>query len=135
MANDLKNQAHKLDTTWTMLKLTYGIVPIVAGADKFFNMLTNWEMYLNPMFAKMVPLSTMHLMYAVGVVEMLAGLTVLFFCTRVGGYVVALWLTVIAISLIAMGRFYDVAVRDIVMAVGAIALAQLTEIREDLKNK
>jgi len=134
MTNNMQNQTHKLNTTWTMLKLTYGIVPIVAGADKFFNLLTNWQMYLNPAILKIVPLGPVHFMYAVGGIEILAGLMVLFVATRLGGYLVALWLVAIAISLALMGQFYDVAVRDIVMAIGAIALAQLTEIKESLKK-
>lgn len=134
MNNDMQSQAHKLNNTWTMLKLTYGIVPIIAGTDKFFNLLTNWEMYFNPAMLKIIPLSKIHCMYAVGSIEILAGLIVLFFSTRLGGYIVAAWLICIALSLIAMGNFYDIAVRDAVMAIGAIALAQLTEIRENLKK-
>lgn len=134
MSNAIQSQIDKLYNTWTMLRLTYGIVPIIAGADKFFNLLTNWEMYLNPAILKIVPLSTIHFMYAVGFIEILAGVIVLFLSTRLGGYIVAAWLTCIALNLIAMGHFYDIAVRDVVMAIGALALAQLTEIRENLKK-
>jgi len=134
MTNDAQTQAHKLNCTWTMLRYTYGLVAIIAGADKFFNLLANWEMYLNPEILKVVPLSTMHFMYAVGAIEIAAGLIVLFFCARFGSYLIAAWLTGIALSMIAMGHFYDVAVRDLVIAVGAIALAQLTAIHEHLKK-
>lgn len=131
MINGSPMQLQKFNTTQLMLKLTYGIVPIVAGADKFFNMLTNWYMYYNPAIVNMLPLTATQFSYAVGIIEICAGILVLSGTyTRYGAYVVSAWLTCIALSLIMMGQFYDVAVRDLVMAVGAFALAQLTEIKE-----
>jgi uncharacterized membrane protein YphA (DoxX/SURF4 family) len=113
-----------------MLKLTYGIVPIVAGADKFFNLITHWQIYYNPTIINMLPISITQFSYVVGTIEIVAGLLVLSAFTRYGAYIVAAWLTLIALNLVMMGQFFDIAVRDLVMAVGAIALAQLTEIQE-----
>lgn len=116
-----------VNKVWWMLKLTYGIVPIVAGLDKLgFYMLTNWAQYLNPAIARLLPLSAIHFMYVVGIIEIVAGLLVLSKWTRFGAYIVALWLVAIALSLLAMGAFIDVAVRDLVMAVGALSLGMLT---------
>jgi len=134
MTNDMQYQKSKLDSIYTMLKLTYGLIPVIAGADKFFNILTNWQMYLNPMLLKMIPFTPLQCMYAVGVIEIIAGCVVLFINTRLGAYVITLWLVAISINLISMGLFYDVAVRDIVMAIGALALAQLAELRESLQR-
>jgi uncharacterized membrane protein YphA (DoxX/SURF4 family) len=130
MITNLPVLQKKIDMTQLMLKLTYGIVPIAAGADKFFNLLTNWPMYYNPMLLNLVPLSPMHFSYLIGIIEICAGLLILSPYTRYGAYVVAAWLVAIAVSLVTMGSFYDIAVRDLVMAVGAIALAHLTEIKE-----
>lgn len=116
-----------VNRVWWMLKLTYGIVPILAGLDKLgIYKLANWVQYLNPSIAKMVPLTALQTMYVVGIIEIVAGLLVLTRWTRYGAYLVALWLVAIAINLIAMGSFIDVAVRDLVMAVGALSLAMLT---------
>lgn len=109
----------------TTLRWLYGLVPIVAGLDKFFNLLTNWEMYLNPAALKIVPLSDVKFMHLVGVIEIIAGVLTLA-RPRVGGFVVMAWLFAIAIQLVAMGQFFDVAVRDCAMALGALTLAQLT---------
>lgn len=119
----------KIRPTWFMLKLTYGIVPIIAGADKFLNLLADWHIYFNPTLINMAPLSEIHLMYLVGVIEIIAGLLVLSSYTRYGAYIVMLWLMVIALNLISVG-LYDIAVRDVVMAIGALALAQLSELLE-----
>ncbi len=111
---------------WKLLKYTYGIVPIVAGLDKFFNILTNWSAYANPAIAKAVSLEPATFMYIVGVIEIIAGILVLSKATKFGAYLVALWLLIIAGDLVSMGVYYDVAVRDAVMAIGAIALGLLS---------
>jgi uncharacterized membrane protein YphA (DoxX/SURF4 family) len=108
-----------------VLKYTFGLVPIVAGLDKFTNLLTDWESYLNASLVRMLPFSASTFMSIVGVIEIVAGLLVLV-RPRIGGYVVMAWLVCIALQLIAGQHFYDVAVRDLVMAVGAFSLAQLS---------
>ena len=111
----------------TLLKFTFGLVPIVAGADKFTNLLTNWSAYLNPSLASILPFSAHTFMMIVGVIEIVAGILVLV-KTRFGAYLVSLWLVLIALTLLASGKFLDVAVRDLVMAIGAYSLAKLTQI-------
>ena len=108
-----------------ILKYTYGIVPIVAGLDKFTNLLTHWEDYLSPSIAGMLPFSAGTFMHIVGIIEIVAGILVLF-RPRPGGYVVMAWLTLIALTLIFGGHYFDVAVRDLVMAIGAYCLARLS---------
>ena len=117
----------QLDTTWKMLRLTYGLVPIVAGADKFTNLLVDWKQYASPLLGNL-PLSP--LMVVVGVIEIVAGILVLA-RPRLGAYVVAAWLVAIAGNLITTGHYFDVAVRDLVMAIGAFGFAKLSEARAE----
>ncbi len=109
-----------------LLKYTFGLVPIVAGLDKFTNILTNWSQYLSEGLAAIIPLETSTFMMIVGVIEIIAGVLVLT-KTRIGAYVVAAWLVAIALSLIFSWTYVDVAVRDLVMAIGAFSLAKLSE--------
>jgi uncharacterized membrane protein YphA (DoxX/SURF4 family) len=108
-----------------ILKYTYGIVPVVAGLDKFTNLLTKWEDYLSPSIIKMLPFNAGTFMHIVGIIEIVAGILVLI-QPRAGGYVVMAWLTLIALTLISGGHYFDVAVRDLVMAIGAYCLAKLS---------
>lgn len=109
------------------LKFTFGIVPIVAGLDKFTNLLTNWVDYLHPSIVRMLPFDAVVFMKIVGVIEIIAGVIVLV-RPLIGGYIVMLWLICIALQLIAGGHYFDVAVRDLVMAVSAFTLVQLTRV-------
>lgn len=113
----------------SILKLTYGLVPIVAGADKFTNILTGWSQYLSSDFANILPFSVATFMMIVGVIEIVAGILVLW-KTEIGAYVVAAWLVCIALTLIISFNYLDVAVRDIVMAIGAFTLGRLTRVTE-----
>src|ERR1051325_1716982 len=118
----------EIDRSWWTLRLTYGLVPVVAGVDKFTNLLTDWTKYLHPAVTHVMPASTF--MHVVGLIEIVAGLLVLNSkTTRFGAYLVAAWLGGIALNLITMGGFFDVAVRDLVMGIGAFTLAKLTELR------
>ena len=117
-------QAEKIQQ---VLKYTYGFVPIVAGLDKFTNLLTNWETYLSPSITNILPFSAVTFMHIVGVIEIVAGVLVLI-RPRVGGFVVMAWLAAIAITLISGGKYFDVAVRDLVMAIGAFCLAKLSAV-------
>jgi uncharacterized membrane protein YphA (DoxX/SURF4 family) len=118
----------QLDRSWWTLRLTFGLVPIVAGADKFTNLLVDWKQYLSPVAANL-PVSASTFMMIVGVIEILAGVIVLSRFTRIGAYVVSAWLAGIALNLVTTGNYFDVAVRDLVMAIGAFTLAKLTEAR------
>jgi hypothetical protein len=116
-----------LHSVFTLMKLTYGIVPIVAGLDKFTNILVPWDTYLNAGIASMIPFSAHTFMMIVGAIEILAGVLVLI-RPAIGGFVVMAWLTLIALTLIFSGNHYDVAVRDLVMAIGAFSMARLARI-------
>ncbi|HKS43443.1 MAG TPA: hypothetical protein VJX74_22705 [Blastocatellia bacterium] len=123
---------NKLNTAWWALRISFGVVPFLAGLDKFFNLLTNWQMYINPSLARLLPVSGTTFMHVVGVIEMIVGLAILTRWTRLGSYVAMIWLTLIALTLVLGGMFLDVAVRDLVMAIGAYTLAQLTEARQSV---
>lgn len=116
--------------SWWALKLTYGLLFVVAGADKFLNLITFWPKYISPMVANMLPLALGHVVMGAAIFEILLGAAILFKFTRLGGYVSAAWLTLIALNLVAMGGVLDIAVRDLVMAVGALVLAWLTAVVE-----
>jgi uncharacterized membrane protein YphA (DoxX/SURF4 family) len=120
----------RLDSAWWALRIGLGLGSFLAGLDKFFNILANWEMYLSPLALKIVPVSAGTFMRAVGVVEMIVGLAILTRWTRLGAYVAMLWLVAIAINLVTTGMFFDLAVRDVEIAIGAYTLARLTEVRE-----
>ena len=117
----------RIKPVYNLMKLTFGIVPIVAGLDKFTNLLTNWSNYIHPAIAGMLPFSPQTFMMIVGVVEIAAGIVVLI-RPAIGGYVVAAWLTLVALSLLASGNYLDVAVRDLVMAIGAFSLARIAKV-------
>jgi uncharacterized membrane protein YphA (DoxX/SURF4 family) len=119
-----------LELPFRMLRSGLGLGAFLAGLDKFFNILTNWEVYLSPLATSLIPVSPATFMRGAGVIEMIAGAALLAGLTRLGGYVVAGWLVAIAASLVTTGQFYDVAVRDVVMAIAAFTLARLSEARE-----
>jgi hypothetical protein len=112
------------------LKIAFGVVPFLAGLDKFFNLLTDWPRYLSPAVEAILPVSGQAFMYCAGVIEMVVGIAILTRWTVIGSYVAAVWLVAIASNLVASGTYLDVAVRDLVMATAAYALARLTEARE-----
>jgi len=120
------NLNQSIKPTLNLLKLTFGIVPIVAGLDKFTNLLTNWEQYVHPSVASMLPISASAFMMIVGVIEIVAGIIVLK-KTEIGGYIVAAWLTLIALTLLASFKFVDVAVRDLVLAIAAFSMARIAK--------
>lgn len=122
----VKTQVERVVST---LKWTFGLVPIAAGADKFIHALTNWDKYLSPLVPRITHLAPHTFMSIVGVVEIVAGIIVLA-KPRVGAFIVGLWLLAIAGNLITTGGYYDVAVRDIVMAISAFCLFMLTHARE-----
>ena len=110
---------------WQLLHIGFTVAPIVFGLDKFFGLLVNWDQYLAPAIANLTPLGT-HLMVVVGVVEIVAGVVV-FMRPRFGGYLVAAWLLGIIGNLLLIPGYYDVALRDFGLLLGALALARLSE--------
>jgi uncharacterized membrane protein YphA (DoxX/SURF4 family) len=117
-----------INRVWWTLRVVFGLVPIVAGLDKFANLLTRWDMYLAPAFARLIPFNAQTFLMIAGVIEIIVGLGVLFTpWTRVFAWIAGIWLLCISVNLLA-GGFYDVAVRDIVMAISSFCLARLTAI-------
>lgn len=119
---------NRLNSSWWALRIGLGLVPFLAGVDKYFNLLTRWEQYLNPLVLRLVPVAAGTLMRGIGIIEMIVGLAILTRWTRLGAYVAAAWLVGIALNLVIMGSFLDVAVRDLLLAVAAFTLARLTEV-------
>ena len=121
----METTIHHSENVQQVLKYTYGLVPIVAGLDKFTNLLTQWSDYLSPFMLNLLPFDAGTFMMIVGIIEIAAGVLVLI-RPHIGAYVVMAWLIAIALNLILSGHYLDVAVRDLVMSVGAYALAKLT---------
>jgi len=111
----------------TVLKYTFGLVPIIAGLDKFTNILTNWSQYA---LADKLPFAVGTFMMIVGVIEIIAGVLV-FLKPKIGALVVMGWLIAISLTLILSWTYIDIAVRDLVMAVGAFSLYKLTCIKSE----
>jgi hypothetical protein len=107
-----------------LLRTVFTVAPILFGLDKFTNILVDWTIYLAPVATGIVPVSAQTFMYGVGVVEIIAGILVAV-RPRIGSLVVALWLLGIIINLLVLGNFFDVALRDFGLLVGALALNRL----------
>jgi hypothetical protein len=107
-----------------LLRTVFTVAPIAFGLDKFANLLTDWPQYLAPWIDDLVPGTAQQAMYAVGVVEVLAGVAVAV-APRFGAWLVAAWLAGIILNLLTIPGFYDVALRDFGLLVGAVALARL----------
>jgi uncharacterized membrane protein YphA (DoxX/SURF4 family) len=118
----------RLITPWWALRIGLGAAAFLAGLDKFFNLLADWPAYLSPLAAHLLPMSASSFMHIIGVIEMVVGGAILAGYTEVGGYVAAVWLAGIAVNLITTGHYFDVAVRDVAMAISAFTLARLTEV-------
>ncbi|MFZ0432526.1 MAG: hypothetical protein WBS18_11385 [Candidatus Acidiferrales bacterium] len=131
----MSNFDARLNAAWWALKIGLGVGPIITGIDKYFNKLTEWGMYLSPLATKVVPVSAATFMHVVGVVEIVAGLIVLSRWTKIGSYIVMLWLLGIAVNLLTTGMFYDLAMRDVEIAIGAFALSQLATVRDQATAK
>jgi len=113
---------------YEILHIGFAVLPIVAGLDKFLHFLQigSWENYLAPIVPRITGLEAHTFMLGVGVVEIIAGLLVAFW-PRLGGYVVMLWLWGIIVNLLMIPNFFDVALRDFGLSLGALALARLSE--------
>ena len=119
MTGDATYQAYQL------LHFGFIVAPIVAGVDKFVHLLVNWDQYLAPTVAGMLPISGHNFMLMVGIVEVIAGLIVAF-APQIGGYIVALWLWGIIANLLLVPGYFDIALRDFGLSLGALALARLS---------
>ena len=121
----------KLNAIYWPLRLTYGLVPLLAGLDKYVGVLADWERYLSPTAAALLPVEPSTFLQTVGVVEIAVGLAVLTGATRLGALAASGWLVLISLDL-ALGGFFDVAVRDLAMAVGAYTLASVAALRGEV---
>lgn len=112
-----------------ILHVGFTAAPVLFGLDKFTHLMTNWDAYLAPTFARLSPLSAHGTMRVVGAIEIAAGLLVAL-KPRIGGYVVAAWLAGIILNLSLLGNAWDIALRDFGLMLGALALARLATARE-----
>ena len=113
---------------FVLLRTVFTVAPILFGLDKFANIMVHWPQYLAPVVTDVIPVSGQQFMYAVGVVEIIAGLLVAW-RPRIGSLVVCAWLAGIIINLLLVPGFYDVALRDFGLLVAALALNRLATAR------
>jgi hypothetical protein len=107
-----------------LLRIGFIVAPILFGLDKFFDVLVDWERYLAPEINDLIPGNAHQAMLAVGVIEIVAGITVAI-RPRIGGYLVAAWLAGIIVNLLLIGDYYDIALRDFGLLLAALTLARL----------
>ncbi|MGE0022007.1 MAG: hypothetical protein AB7S70_00030 [Hyphomicrobium sp.] len=119
----------RLESSRIALRVSFGLLPLLAGLDKFTYLLTDWSAYVGPVARSLLPVDAETFLYAVGIIEILVGVAVLTRWTVIGSYAAAGWLSVIAVNLVIAG-FFDIAVRDVVLAVAAFTLARLTEVHD-----
>jgi uncharacterized membrane protein YphA (DoxX/SURF4 family) len=118
----------RLNSTVTALRIAIGLMATLAGLDKFFNLLANWEGYVAPIAQQLLPISASAFMSIVGVIEFAVGITILAIRPSLGAFVASAWLILVAINLVLGGHF-DIAVRDVVLAVAAFALGEFEQAR------
>ena len=128
--DDVGKSARQPLVAYWALRIALGVVPIVAGLDKFANLLADWTTYLSPLVARLSPVSPENFMRAAGVIEVVVGAAILLGHARVFAWIAAAWLAAIALQLLTSGHFFDIAARDAVMATAAFALARLAEVAE-----
>ncbi|MGH9177921.1 MAG: hypothetical protein ACRD0N_05130 [Acidimicrobiales bacterium] len=124
VATPAKDLSHPGVQAFWLLRLGFTVAPILFGLDKFAHVLVDWDRYLAPEFTDLFNAEAHTLMYLVGAVEILAGLVVLL-KPRFGGYLVAAWLGAIIVNLLLQADFYDIALRDFGLLLGALTLARL----------
>ena len=110
-----------------LLRIAFTVAPILFGLDKFFNVMVDWETYLAPWINDIVPGSAATAMHLVGIVEIVAGILVAL-KPRYGAYVVAAWLAGIILNLLTYSGYYDIALRDFGLMLGALTLARLASV-------
>jgi hypothetical protein len=135
MTHILNIEAHHIEVrglkqpivqAYEVLHLGFTVAPLVAGLDKFFHLLVNWDQYLAPPIARLLPFSTHTFMLLAGVIEIIAGLGVLW-KPRIFAYIVSAWLVGIIVNLLISGAYFDIALRDLGLALGAFALGRLSQ--------
>lgn len=135
MSNVMSQPIHRASAhsperqAYQLLHWGFVAAPVIAGLDKFSHLLTNWDQYLAPVFARALGGSAHGFMLVVGVVEIVAGLLVAV-RPRIGAYVVAAWLAGIIVNLLLSGSYYDIALRDFGLCLGALALGRLAQVND-----
>lgn len=119
----------QLHAAYWALKLSFGLMSVVIGLDKFSHLLVEWGGYTAPFFVRLMPFNPTYFMYIAAVVEIVLGVAVLTRWTRTGAFLLGLWLLAVTVNMIAAG-YYDIALRDWVITVGAFALAFMTPAAE-----
>jgi hypothetical protein len=120
----------QLQLPTNVLRIALGLTATLAGLDKFFNILVDWTGYVSPLTAELLPVSTGFFMRGVGIIELAVGASILFLAPVIGSYVASAWLLLVAVNL-AIGGFFDIAVRDVVLAISAFTLARLLTLQEE----
>lgn len=121
-----------IDSAWWALRVGLGVGPALAGLDKIFrtNLLADWTMYISPLATAVLPMSGEAFMQIAGVIELAVGVAILTVGTRIGAWIAMVWLLAIAVNLVSTGMFFDLAVRDVEIAIAAYTLARLTAARD-----
>jgi uncharacterized membrane protein YphA (DoxX/SURF4 family) len=122
----------RLQNPTQVMRIAVGLMATLAGLDKFFNILADWGSYVSPAAAQLLPFSTDVLMWIVGVVEFGVGVSILTAWPVMGAYVASAWLLLVSMNLVLGGHF-DVAIRDVVLSVGAFTLARLIQVRDEFE--
>ena len=125
--NEVASMSSPAYQAYTILLIGFTVAPIIAGLDKFFNVLTNWTQYLSPIASNILGGASQQFMYLVGVIEIVAGIGV-FLKPKIFAYVVAAWLGLIIVNLLLIPGYFDVALRDLGLMLGALALARLSAV-------
>ena len=120
--DSMSNPAYQ---AYQILRIAFTVAPIIAGVDKFLSLLVNWDQYLPPVVNNMLGGAGHEFMYVVGAIEIVAGIGV-FLKPKIFAYVVAAWLVAIIVNLLLIPGYFDVALRDLGLALGAIALGRLS---------
>ncbi len=126
MVSDAADMSNPSYQAYQILRFGFTVAPIIAGLDKFLHLLVNWDQYLPPLVNNLTGGHGHQLMLAAGVIEIIAGLGV-WFKPKIFAYVVAAWLILIIINLLMIPGYFDVALRDLGLALGALALGRLSE--------
>jgi hypothetical protein len=121
----------RLQASTQAMRIAIGLMATLAGIDKFFNLLVDWSSYVSPVAAQLLPFSTDVFMWIVGVIEFAVGISILTALPVVGAYVASAWLLLVAVNL-TFGGYFDVAVRDVVLSIGAFTLARLLQVRDQV---
>ena len=121
----------RLQTSAQAMRIAIGLMATLAGIDKFFNLLVDWSSYVSPVAAQLLPFSTDVFMWIVGVIEFTVGISILTALPVLGSYVASAWLLLVAVNL-TLGGYFDIAVRDVVLSIGAFTLARLLQVRDQV---